>query len=695
MEIPNDILEKIVEHKYSLNEVDYDGILELGPLKILFNKSSFIVVEENLDKSYKEFMVEDVSIDSIEFVPQSDIVVFKNRKRSYYYSTDGEPIEGSENWEDHFYEPVTRSFYRKDIRGSWYDSFGLKLENSVFVKEHILCSLEGKKSKYFIRSEEDEFKTSVSGKYLQIGKVVLTKDLDLFTYLGEKVTSIGNETVIFQDGVMVQEVGLGFNEPRFIYDSTGLPFVINGEEVIAYHGRTAIRADHFYTFETVRKRYHLENSIDNLLVLGSAYHGSLDNVIEASDKILLIQNEDGNKSTYDLISKEKVQISNTDIISIEPTPISLLGEILFNIRTSKDALVLSISNDEAFTLNDGIIKPTRISSDFYLSGRLGFVSCNGEEVLFDVKSRKVIYLNDSFDTVSSIVSIFEDKLINVINSQGKKQVLDIRKGLDSISLIQIDGYDVSEVDLKSYDFGVKHYCNAKIFKLGGEEKIVVDLAMEVLRAVTFPNDIMQYSDQPVVSNFAGNHLIEIRASVIFKDEVILYRAKFLNMFNEIKSCLLKPESGRPLLLEGAGHRNELVQSIDDIDSIINVGTNQMALAQTLTDDQKDEQVLFSIDRMSSWLPFYEGFLPIMKKVVKIPETSEWKYHLIEVRSKLNEKEYLVVEKAKPYRILVENKANAVSPLLIKKKDKALKNPEEISLLRRFFMSDPGVLIEVM
>ena len=155
------------------------------------------------------------------------------------------------------------------------------------------------------------------------------------------------------------------------------------------------------------------------------------------------------------------------------------------------------------------------------------------------------------------------------------------------------------------------------------------------------------------------------------------------------------EIGSPFQLEGAGHSYEIVLSMDSFTTSKKYFLSQHRIikAGTLTEDLKDNHLLFSIKTMSSWLPFYDTYLPILKNIIDFEQNQKWEYHLFEIHTIDNEKEYIAVEQKPPYRILADKSKSFYQPRIVKSKEIILKSPEEISAIRRFF-SNPGHLVDI-
>ena len=117
-------------------------------------------------------------------------------------------------------------------------------------------------------------------------------------------------------------------------------------------------------------------------------------------------------------------------------------------------------------------------------------------------------------------------------------------------------------------------------------------------------------------------------------------------------------------------------------------------AVTLNENLRENEILFSYQIMSSWIPFYDTYLPIFKNTVRPEEMNDWEYQLLEISQISNTKEYIAVEVSRPYRILATYKSNKYRPMIVKSKEKTLRSPEEISNVLKYFTQPNSKLVEV-
>lgn len=99
----------------------------------------------------------------------------------------------------------------------------------------------------------------------------------------------------------------------------------------------------------------------------------------------------------------------------------------------------------------------------------------------------------------------------------------------------------------------------------------------------------------------------------------------------------------------------------------------MVGVKTISEGLKENKLFFSIQKMTSWLPFYNSYLPIFKQVIEVGDnvSDTWDYHLFELREMSKDKEYIAVEKKAPFRILTDKKDIGFQPRIVKSKKSRL------------------------
>jgi len=378
------------------------------------------------------------------------------------------------------------------------------------------------------------------------------------------------------------------------------------------------------------------------------------------------------------------------------TPIIIGNDLLYNFRFKHKSLVYNASEKQVFTLNDESLIPEEITSIKSYKKHFFYARLEGINKLCSVKGNEIITLEDQTIEIKQIDANSSHKLVNFLSANDENYVLDMRLGLDNISLAKVDGHRVIKTVGEIAILGDTAVQNVVIETLGGPKKRAINLNENELEIFRLPNDLNAYSEYKSSSKFANNIVTEID----FENEIRIenktfLNAQFLTYLNEPLSIIIQKENGRPLQLDGLGHRNEMVQNFDiaTIKNEYHLSSHRIIKANTLTEDLNSSSLIFSSRTMSSWLPFYDTYLPIFKNIIDFEDQKQWKYHLLEVHNIAKEKEYVAVEQKPPYRILADKKKSNYRPRIVKSKEIILKSPEEISTLWRIF-SNPGHLVEI-
>lgn len=285
----------------------------------------------------------------------------------------------------------------------------------------------------------------------------------------------------------------------------------------------------------------------------------------------------------------------------------------------------------------------------------------------------------------------------------------MRFGFYNISLAETDGDKIIEIYGSPMQIGNRTLQNAYVETLGGKLRRVIDVNVKSLPCFTLPENLGQISFQDQASVFAGNPLCEIQFLKETRiEEKIFIAADFEAFSGKEYPIILQKDSGMPLHLPGVAHRNELATSWVDYtrSNAFYLGENRMVGVNTISEDLRESKLLFSVQQMTSWLPFYDKYLPIFKQVTEVKDNKtidnkirnnpkeNWEYHLFELAELSGDKEYVVVEKKAPYRLLAQKKSGEYLPRIVTSKKKAIKSPEELNALIRFFYNESTILVEV-
>ena len=656
--------------------------------------------KETINKKAELYKIEGAEIEDV-FIPfNHELLILKTKKKEYIRDFNNEPIEEAEHWADYYFEPLTSSFYRQDIRGNWYDIEGYRLATPIFLKDDVLCSLPGKTSRKSISYKNQKVVMSPAARLIQVGKLVYDTNLKFVHYFGEKITGLGNKNISFGGEDVLQEVHLGLNRSAFINEFSKEPYLIDNEEIVKYV-QTIVKGHHrFEVFKSDKRKYVIEEKSTGVFNFeGDPVALDFSTFLEMGNHELILAKKGRDSFFMDINTKEPFALSEVEerIIDIQPESIRIEGEDLYNMKTKSKSFVYNETKNSIFTLNDGTIRPASISDLEGFENYYAFASINKIQHLFLKKNNTIVTVGEDELTIKSLMSKASQKLFNAIATNDEKVVLDARKGLEHLELAKSGDQKIHEILDQPHSIGNAVLQNALLQTLGGSETRVINLNDEKLSVFTLPQDLKEYSENNTPSSFQGNPVL----SIDFENLIELHgefflKGTFLSFFGNVHSVIVQQKNARPLHLDGAGHRNELVTDLNPatLKTSYNIGPHRMIGAYTLTEDLKENELLFSIDTKKSWLSFYESFLPILKRVVELKDFTGWKYFLFELREISTTIEYIAVEIAPPHRVLVEKQKGKPVPKIVKSKEKVLKTPEEISAIQKFFLNDPGYLMEV-
>lgn len=664
------------------------------------DNSCKVFEKASIDKKAVLYQINGETIEQV-FVPrQHELIILKTKSREYVRDFENQAIEDAEHWTDYYFEPITASFYRKDMRGNWYDIEGYRLGAPVFLKDTVLCSLPGKTSMKSMSFQGQKVVISPGAQLIQVGKLVYDTQLQIVHYFGEKITGLGAKSISFGKQDVLQEIYLGLNQKAFIHEFSKKPYLINNEEIIA-HVQTARKGRHrFEVFKSAQRKYIVEQSSVSVF----SYEGvpvTLDfsTYLEIGHHELISTGK-GKKSFYvDINTKTPFSFAGVDelILSIDQDVVKVGNDELYNVKTLTKSFVYNETQHSIYELAENGLKPEAVYQPAGFESYYAFALVEGVQRLFYKKQNKIIRLGTDQIEIRELISQAGQKLINAITTNDEQVVLDARKGFDQLSLAKSGDRRIVEVLEVPHSIGNHVLQNAKLQTLGGSEPRVIDLNKEDIDVFTLPENLKEYLEGDTASGFQSNPILSIDFKTIIRiDKESFIKGQFLSFFGNVRQVILQTINAKPLHLEGAGHRNELVTHLKTVtlDKAYHLGTHRMIGGATLTEDLKENEILFAMDIKKSWLSFYDGYLPIMKRVVELDDETGWDYLLFELREISNRIEYIAVEKKPPYRVLVEKKKGKPVPKIVKSKEKVLKTPEEISAIRKFFLVDPGYLMEV-
>ncbi len=631
---------------------------------------------------------------------QHDCILLRTDQEDHLRDLNNEPVVDGERWADHYFEPHTNSLYRQDERGSWYDLEGFRLSMPVFLKGEVLISLPGKTSRRSWSFAGREAVISPHGQLIEVGKLVYNTALEPVYYFGEKLTGLGRGHVSFGGTDQWQEVCRGLLNRGFVNEFTGAPLLVNDEEIVGHVRSAQRKKHHFEVFRSATREYVLENHSGGEIRLdGYPLELDLDTYLWLNDTEVMLAKNAREGFYLDLNTRQPFHIAEAGrerLRKISQAPVRLPGSELYNVATEHQSFVYDASSRSIYTLNGGALQPFSIEEIPGFEAYFFMAVVNGERKLCDKRAGTVLQFGPEKLEVAEILSPASAKLLNVRGTLGNNFVIDLRLGPDKVRLATADGKTIEEVIGSPYRIGDHALQHIRLASLGGAVNRLVDLELKSLTTYTLPEDLTEYPDQPQSSCFGGNALLRIKFEEPFEVQGEKYfRAIFLNYLGEEREVILEYSNARPIHLEGAGHRNELVVGFkpETIHRPYRLGENVMVGAITLNEELKQGELLFSIHRNRSWLPFYDSFLPVFRRVIQLEGTDYWPCYLFEALEHTSTGEYIAVEKQEPYRLLAQRKKGKIIPKIVTAQSRALLDPAEVSGLVDLFV-DRGMLVEV-
>ena len=642
--------------------------------------------------------IENEIIDSV-FTPKNyDIIILKTANKIHFRNYQNQPIETSDLWADFFIEPVTNSFFRKDENNFWYDLEGHRLSTPIFLMDDVLVSLFEKTSKQSLSFRQQEIISSPHFGLVQIGKLVFDSKLNLVDFYGERITGLGHKNIVFQNGKIVQEVQVGLQQKAFIDEKNRTPFLIN-EEIVTTHLQTIKkRKNQFEIFLAEENEYVVLSKTseplkcDNCLV-------SIDfsTYVNFGKEELVYGELDDFGKYMDINSQSTFQLQgleNEPIIFIDTATVLVNGDVLRNVKTEKNAFVFNETQQKVLTLNEGGIIPNSVSDLENFENHFATFSYENNLNIFSKKRVKVIDIQGFTGNLQNILGSPNQPLWNAVDENAQKIVIDARQGLDLLKIAKIEDQNIIEVFDEPQKIGNSFLQNAFLKTLGGSEKRVIDLTKDALKIYSLPGDLKSNSINEEHSVYRNSPIHELDFSnpiTIEEEEFII--GKFIPFREDISAILIQKSNNRPLQLEGAAHKNEIVTAFNfkTLESEFFLGKHRMIGAFTLTEDYKKEELVFSFQEQKSWLKFGDDFLPIFKKIITVKNEKGWACCLFEIRDLSSKSEFVAVENNPPYRILVKQKGGKAELKIFKGSDKLPKTPEDVSMMSRWFLGNPGSL----
>ena len=604
-------------------------------------------------------------------------------------------------WTDHYTEPHTGQLYRQDARGRWYDLAGVRLNVPVFVIDDVLVSLPSKKSKKSYAFRDQEVYVSPHLQLIQIGRLVYDSHLEPVRYYGDRLAGLGRGYLDFGGRDAWQEVRLSAGLNGFLNEFDGRPLLVGGEEVTAHVATHQVSGRRFDVVATEGAHYLFLGSSDEVMEVDNQPVVIVPNTFQQFHARTLVRGLlEGSKVFLDVNQGEVLKL---DSLGGEPvTQLQVLdipGERLYEVETAGSRFVYDDGRKEVYTLDDGYIRPETLKVHYEFGAYLLVATVDGREVITNKANRTVLRFGETGTPITELKGNRNDRLLPAVTARGEQLMLDAGKGVDNLLLALADGKDqIVEVTGEPFRMGGRVFQRASVRRMGGPVPRIITLNASDLALFTLPKTLTAYADQPERSNYAGGEILEVELNNPYKvGQETYHRATFLSYTDDESQVLLDAANGRPLHLDGEGHRNELVTDL--VNSTLNVvhwlGEHRLIGAKTLTEDHREGELLYSLETGRSWLPFYDSFLPIFRRVVSpLVAEQNWDYLLLECRQAVGQGEYVAVEKNPPYRILALQDGDRFVPRIISKRDRVVFNPESQTLVQRL-LTGAGVLVEVV
>ncbi|MEO1624056.1 MAG: hypothetical protein AAFV25_02780 [Bacteroidota bacterium] len=609
--------------------------------------------------------------------------------------------EKHKDWHASYKEPYSGLLFRQDRLGNWYDIEGQRLETPVFLLGDVLCSLNGRVSRQSFSFRGEELVASPHFSLVQLGKLVLDQNLQPVKHLGEKVTGLGRKNICFSDGICIQEVHLGFDKTAFVFEDTGDPFLI-GKQAVRKHLGTTQKAGHtYYSFQTLEEAFVLKDRSDRLLCCeGEAVSVDFGTYFRMGDEELALCNSPGRSYYIDLQSETPFLldgICDGHILHIDQQALTCQGDRLRNVRTATQSLVYNESKAERFALNDGDFWPESILPAPVYPAYFAMAIRGTTTRLFQQSTQRIVQLPPAQIEISEMNGEEGQLLVNAKSAEGNSLVIDLRLGYDQPRQAQSESRPLITVHGSPAELGNTLVQNASIKTLGGSERRVIDLNHPELKVFGLPSDLRAYPEGNTPSSYCDNPIrdMDFSQGLQIEDE-LFFRATFIPYHDTPTPILIQQFNGRPLHLEGSGHKHELVTELKEetLENTYRIGPHRMIGAKTLTEDGRESEILFSLAERKSWLHFEDAHLPILRRVVVVQEPTKWEYLLFELHGVSPIPEYIAVERERPHRILTERARGKEVPKIIRRKIHDLSTPKELGLIQRILRGDPGYLKDI-
>ncbi len=646
--------------------------------------------------SKKEYFIDGKKVQEVFFASKKRLVILVGQKSFELHSEEDLELTASmESVEDYYFDECSESFFRRVKDGDWVDMQGYKIPSNFVLKGDVLISLNEKRSMKSMSFSNASFYTDSQSCFAQVNKLVFNRKLQRVKINESKVLSIGAESIHLGEEEY-QQVYTGLEDSYFIGKNSNQVLMLGDLYIKKISSFLSYKSHEILSLKTNKEDISVDAKTGDVLTIDGAYLVLSNNLtIELNGQQHVHATCKGQQFIYNLELNEilTVATSTDEVCTSIDSSLHRLGEYSFyKLETASGQYMINKSTSEILKTKDGSFVRS-IEPETRFTVNLAIAELDDGEVIVFADDFSYVLI-DGERRINKIIS--GDLLLEVI-TEGKALIVDVRNGFKEVRTAYSGEDRIIARDIETHFMGNKRLMNVKVKTYGGKASRVVSLDSERLEKFTLPHDLSAFPDREVSSVFCNSVICEIDfESEIKIDGNVFYSAEFICFTGAVKKVLLSKSTGRPLHFEGYGHKMELAIGFksDTIQNSYYIGEHRMIGVKTLDENLKVNELMFSLEIMTSEIPFLDSILPVIKRPHLLNTNAKWEYILFQLRSLKSEVEYLAIEKIPPHRILVKKGNNRISPKLVKSSSKILKTPEEVSYIMKMIFTDPGFLVEV-
>lgn len=458
-----------------------------------------------------------------------------------------------------------------------------------------------------------------------------------------------------------------------------------------------MKEHHFEFFASAKNKYAVRNDSSEVLCCEGQPIFLLADTLTAIENRSIVTCQRQQESFMIDLDGNPLQLTglpDQTIGAVEDTVVQVYQSRVRNIQVDGKEKVYDEDTNKIFTIEKVI--PNRIVDPEHYHREVGIAYFGERPKLFLKKTRRLLRLPNSLG-IREIISGPDQKLLKATDENGQSVILDIRRGFLDLTLATVEDEIVVDVFEQPQKIGLITVQNIALKTLGGQKERVVNLDEPQLKLFTLPNDLKSTLATNAPSLFQSAAIQQLDFSTTTElGDMVLINAKFIAYTEDSFPVLINQITGRPLHLEGANHKIELVTGLlpATLKKEFFIGRHRMISANTLTEELQVKELLFALDSRKTWLPFQDNVLPAFSKLIDLKGTTTWGYRLCEIANRNGKRELIAFESNPPYRILVEKKRSGMAIKIIDRNEHKLRTPQERNLFWKLFMKDPGFLVEV-